>query len=808
MKRAHPASNPATLLVDAAESLSAPLKLNAPRTSNAPWESLDEESDHEMHDRVYTGATRKANVNGVEGCYLSVNGAGALGCMDPIDVSSKCRYGSYRRLHGQDQDDVHLDLAARPSSTIDSTPASHSQTSPPPGTLVHTPRTLVHNPGTQSTPPRVPGFPAIPGSSRHLRAIPALRAKPPTVRVHADMKRAHPANNPATPLVDTAESSSAPLNLNAPRPSNAPWESSNEESDDEDNTATHHNPTHAGIEQPKGIKVVHWNAQGANIKLGLLAATIRKKKIDVMMVQDTRLSERGDGRPPLKMKGFHVFHKPRSEDCHGLLTIIRSSIPAKEQVDVQRPGTLTEVLTVKIWLKDEKLLLHNLYRTGGEVDLAGLLDTPTPAFMGCDINAQHILWHTSSNTAGRRIMRQLDDLDEYVVLNQNQEPTTTYGTAIDILVLHARLAARCHWGVINDFVSDHFACCTTLFLKDVPPAQHLPRWRLYKADWPQFQKKVNLLMSNCNLDAELHELAENLTEVITQAADDHIPKTSPSRKKRMYWCYDPKVQTTKRALNRATRRFRKQKTDGNKQTMLEAAEIYATTCNTVKNTYWNTWITEANDEISPTQLWRKIKNATGTPQVPPRHPDPVAESNRILTGFVERTSSGQLQQDLLQPHEEKIATAMGTQSRADTPITASEISAVLRNTRQSAPGQDAISYTMMKHAPPAYLTALAVLYSRSLAEGQLPHTWKKAKIVPIPKKVQGTYRPISLLPVQSKLMEKVILRRLQWIAAPPHTRAMGFKRASGTRDTVSTLIHDLTECRARRGTNVQLFFWT
>ena len=47
-------------------------------------------------------------------------------------------------------------------------------------------------------------------------------------------------------------------------------------------------------------------------------------------------------------------------------------------------------------------------------------------------------------------------------------------------------------------------------------------------------------------------------------------------------------------------------------------------------------------------------------------------------------------------------------------------------------------------------------------------------------------------------MEKVILRRLQWIAAPPHTRSMGFKRASGTRDAVSTLIHDLTECRARK----------
>ena len=116
---------------------------------------------------------------------------------------------------------------------------------------------------------------------------------------------------------------------------------------------------------------------------------------------------------------------------------------------------------------------------------------------------------------------------------------------------------------------------------------------------------------------------------------------------------------------------------------------------------------------------------------------------------------------------------MGTRFRAiNVPITAKEISAVLKNTKQSAPGQDAITYTKMKHAPPVNITALEALYSKSLA-GQLPHIWKKAKIVRIPKKVRGTHRPISLLLVQSKLMEKVILRRLQWIATPPpHTHGI------------------------------------
>ena len=85
--------------------------------------------------------------------------------------------------------------------------------------------------------------------------------------------------------------------------------------------------------------------------------------------------------------------------------------------------------------------------------------------------------------------------------------------------------------------------------------------------------------------------------------------------------------------------------------------------------------------------------------------------------------------------------------------------------------------------------------SSLLMSGTLPDCWKKATIVPIPKKDKGSYRPISLLPIQSKIMEKIMLQRIRWIADPPHTRAMGFKPASGTRDAVATLVHDLSQCQ-------------
>ena len=103
---------------------------------------------------------------------------------------------------------------------------------------------------------------------------------------------------------------------------------------------------------------------------------------------------------------------------------------------------------------------------------------------------------------------------------------------------------------------------------------------------------------------------------------------------------------------------------------------------------------------------------------------------------------------------------------------------------------------MMKQVPASYLTALAELYTTSLNSGKLQRAWKEAKIVPIPKKGKDAIRPISLLPVQCKLMEKIMLQRIRWITAPHHARAMGLKPASGTRDAIPTLVHDLSACNS------------
>ena len=247
---------------------------------------------------------------------------------------------------------------------------------------------------------------------------------------------------------------------------------------------------------------------------------------------------------------------------------------------------------------------------------------------------------------------------------------------------------------------------------------------------------------------------------------------------------------------------------------IEASTNYSDICNIIRNKSWDIWLTKNNNEVNSKMICYRIKRCAGTRQGPPQHPDPIQESNRPLSEFVARSSSDQLPEDDVitlqhQQHirQQQLYDAINFPDECERgPIAISELNNVLNNVRYSSPGDDTIVYSMLKNAPRTFLHQLTHLYTRSLQDGSLPSCWKTTTIVPIPKK-NNAYRPISLLPVLGKVMEKIILHRIRWSAEPANTRATGFKPGSGTRDAVSILLHDISSFRTRRRRE-QSSIWT
>ena len=83
---------------------------------------------------------------------------------------------------------------------------------------------------------------------------------------------------------------------------------------------------------------------------------------------------------------------------------------------------------------------------------------------------------------------------------------------------------------------------------------------------------------------------------------------------------------------------------------------------------------------------------------------------------------------------------------------------------KKATGFDGISVKMLKLCCPVICESLAFLINESFNTCTFPDTLKIAQVVPVHKKnstlAKGNYRPVSLLPVVSKVFERAIYSQL------------------------------------------------
>lgn len=100
-----------------------------------------------------------------------------------------------------------------------------------------------------------------------------------------------------------------------------------------------------------------------------------------------------------------------------------------------------------------------------------------------------------------------------------------------------------------------------------------------------------------------------------------------------------------------------------------------------------------------------------------------------------------------------------------TPTDYEEISKIILKLKpQKSSGIDGISNILIKKISNSIISPLCIAINKSLQSGQVPNILKTAKVIPIYKskdeQLFTNYRPISLLPNISKILEKVVHKRI------------------------------------------------
>ena len=113
-------------------------------------------------------------------------------------------------------------------------------------------------------------------------------------------------------------------------------------------------------------------------------------------------------------------------------------------------------------------------------------------------------------------------------------------------------------------------------------------------------------------------------------------------------------------------------------------------------------------------------------------------------------------------------------------------------------GMDDISSRICKDAFLVLTDQLVHLFNMALMEGIFPNAWKVAKVVPLFKggnrESVVNYRPISLLPLPGKLLEKIVHKRLSEFLEENNfltDNQGGFRKGYSTVSTIADLTDDL-----------------
>lgn len=398
---------------------------------------------------------------------------------------------------------------------------------------------------------------------------------------------------------------------------------------------------------------------------------------------------------------------------------------------------------------------------------------------GGDWNAKHTFWGSRLiTTRGRQLKMCADNYNLMTV--STSEPTywptdtSKVPDLLDFFVLRGLSKEYTNAVSCHDSTSDH----TPVILRiSTLPSEYDEPDRLYNryTDWESFRE---VLEEEIDLKIALKtpEDLEIATKYITSLIQQSCWLNTPTFEHKARSINFPKeireLVLEKRRLRRVWHLSR-HRAD---KYAFEAAAIKLRKC--IQNWYDAT-LQSKLDSLTPTastnySLWKFTKGYNRPQETKP----PIRDPN---SGWA-RTA--QQKADVFAAHLAKVFVPHDTQHRSaeletelmqdlqmslpPKPVTPREICRAIRNLKdKKAPGFDLITKEILMQLPRKAIVFLTVLFNGIFRVQYFPSLWKVSQILMLrkpgkPAHEMASYRPISLLPILSKLFEKVLLRRLHF----------------------------------------------
>ena len=220
---------------------------------------------------------------------------------------------------------------------------------------------------------------------------------------------------------------------------------------------------------------------------------------------------------------------------------------------------------------------------------------------------------------------------------------------------------------------------------------------------------------------------------------------------------------------------------------------------TLINTKYNQYILNSSENIStnPKRFWGLVRSRCKNKTLPVElnHEDSIATSSQekanLFNLFFSTNFSAAVHE---QPPD---SNTFINPDLADVRLEVAEVRLLLTTMNANkASGPDNLPGTLLKECAAELAPSLTLLFNLSLSSGHIPNLWKTANVTPVFKKGDKhsckNYRPISLLCIVSKILERAVLNKIydhfsHLITSSQH----GFLRGKSTCTQLLSVFHDI-----------------
>ena len=551
---------------------------------------------------------------------------------------------------------------------------------------------------------------------------------------------------------------------------------------------------HPGPPPAASKSIITWNCNGLRNSVHELSQYLDANGVKVACIQETKLT---GGAPDPNFPNYAIVRRDRpTGGGGGLVTLIHHSLT---YIELPSPFTdaHTECIVIKLTIAELELVITNIYIPPASSCAPGFAASLSPLLnedhliLG-DINGHADQWSIATEDArGISISDELDDKN-FLALNDPDFPTRpSSDSSPDVAIVPASLALLLNYTVDTALNSDHLPIAV-LVDDDSPPIRTARSFVSFrKADWKAFKKDTERQFGRLPLPSSCAQGEKVWRRVLQKASARHVPSG-------FVRSHVPDLGPAAKSLIRE--RDRRRQADPDDPALPGLSERILAAISQSSREKWMEAVKEADRKANPNCFWRLLRGLSGKrvrqhPNQPIKfHNKTYTKRGPIANQFCKQYVNGSMFRPSRNSRNVYRQLKSNALDSSYTPFTfESTLEAVKACRNSPAIGPNGLATLHIKHIGEKGLRFLTRLFNLSVRDASIPTIWKSATIIPVPKPGKSldeglSYRPISLLCPEAKILEHLLLPELRR-ALHLNTNQHGFR---SNHSTVTALLPIVT----------------